>query len=224
MTEDIDLKALEKRAYRSTFEDGIWDLFIGLIILSIGLGPLIGLFINLSEFWNIMIPSLICNVFAFLVFYYGKKYITIPRIGYVKFGPKRKSKQLKLKLFLVFVFAVNVILLILPLSGIMDYIEIEPLLIALLLGFGVFTLPFCVVAYFLDYTRLYYYAFSVGVGFLLGEFLDPFLWYSLDMIIIFSIIGFIIILIGLFFFIQFLQKYPLTEKEEFDGEEENRIR
>ena len=224
MSEDMNLKVLEKRAYRSTFDDGIWDLFIGLIILSIGLGPLFGLVISLPEFWNIIIPSLICNILAFLIFYFGKKYVTIPRIGNVKFGPKRKSKQLKLKIFLMIVFIVNVILLILPLTGITDYIQIEPLFITFFLGFGGFTLPFCVVAYYLDFARLYYYAFAAGLGFPLSRFLTPIVGYSLDTIIIFSIIGLIIVLIGLYYFIYFLKKYPLSKQEEFDGEEENRFR
>ena len=210
MSEDIDLKALEKRAYRSTFDDGIWDLFIGLIILNLGIGPLFGLFINLSEFWDIIIPSLVFVIIAFLIFYLGKKYITIPRIGYVKFGPKRKSKQLKLKIFLMIVFILNVILLILPLSGIMNYAEIEPLLIKLLLGFGVFAFPLCVVAYFLDFTRLYYYAFSVGIGMFLTDLITPIVGNPLDVIIIFSLIGVLIVLIGLIYFIRFVKKYPLS--------------
>lgn len=213
MSEDIDLKALEKRAYRSTFEDGIWDLFIGLIILSLGLAPLFGLISNFSELWDIIIPSLIINILAFLVFYLGKKYITIPRIGYVKFGSKRKLKQLKLKIFLLLVFFVNVILFILPLIGITDYIQIEPLLITLILGFGAFTLPFCVVAYFLDFARLYYYAFSIGIGFFLEYFLTPIVGYPFDTIITFGLIGVIIIVIGLYYFIYFLKKYPLPKEE-----------
>ncbi|MFX1600031.1 MAG: hypothetical protein ACFFB6_05490 [Promethearchaeota archaeon] len=224
MSEDIDLKTLEKRAYRSTFDDGIWDLFIGLIILSLGLAPLFSLVTNLPEFWNSIIPALIINTIAFLIFYLGKKYITIPRIGYVKFGPKRKSKQLKLKVFLLSVFIINVVLFILPFTGLIDYIQIGPLLFTLLLGFGMFTLPFCVVAYFLDFSRLYYYAFSVGIGFFLTDFLTPYVGYLLDIIIIFSIIGFTIVLIGLYYFIYFLKKYPLSKQEEFDGKEESRIR
>jgi len=211
MTENIDLKALEKKAYRSIFEDGIWDLFLGILILNFGLAPLFGLFINLPEFWNVIIPSLIICIFAFLVFYLGKKYITIPRIGFVKFGPIRKSKQFKLKIFLAVVFIANVILLILPLTDLINYSQIQPLIISLMLGLGGLTLPFCVVAYFLDFTRLYYYAFSIGFAFFILEFLTPILGYPLETIIIFSIIGGIIVLIGLNYFIRFLKKYPLSK-------------
>jgi hypothetical protein len=211
MTESIDLKSLEKKAYRSVFNDGLWDLFIGMLILNLGLAPLFGLIFNLPEFLSIIIPSLIWTIIALVIFILGKKYITTPRVGYVKFGSKRKSKQLKLKIFLMIVFIVNVILFILPLTGVINYSQIQPLFINLLLGFGVFTVPFCVIAYFLDYTRLYFYAFSVGIGFFLTDLLVPITGPPLDTIIVFSIIGITITLIGLIYFIQFLKKYPLSK-------------
>jgi hypothetical protein len=211
MSESIDLKALEKKAYRSVFNDGLWDLFIGLIILTMGLNSLFGILFNLPELWNIMIPSLVGNIIAFLVFYLGKKFITIPRIGFVKFGPKRKSKQLKLKIFLFVVFIVNIVLFILPFTGITDYIQIEPLFLILILGIGIFTIPFCVVAYFLDFTRLYYYSFFAGIGLFLTEMLSPIVGAPLDTILTFGIIGGVIVVIGLYYFIRFLKTYPLSK-------------
>ncbi|MFW9828439.1 MAG: hypothetical protein ACFFEY_12685 [Candidatus Thorarchaeota archaeon] len=211
MSHDIDLKKLEKKAYRSIFEDGIWDLFIGMLILSFGLAPFIGLFINISELWDVIIPSVIITTIAFLIFYLGKKYITIPRIGVVEFGPKRKSRQAKLKIFLIVMFFINVVLLILPLTDLINYSQIQPLILSLLLGLGGIVLPFCIVAYFLDFTRLYYYSFSMGFGFFLIEFLNSFMNYPIISIVIFSVIGVSIIIIGLTYFIRFLKKYPLSK-------------
>ncbi|MFX0105396.1 MAG: hypothetical protein ACFE75_07895 [Candidatus Hodarchaeota archaeon] len=211
MSESIDLKALEKKAYRSVFNDGLWDLFIGLIILTLGFSTLFGLLFNLPELWNVIIPSLMGNIIAFLVFYLGKRFITIPRIGIVKFGPKRKSKQLKLKIFLFMVFIVNIILFILPFTGIIDYTQIEPLFLILILGIGIFTIPFCVVAYFLDFARLYYYAFLAGIGLFLTEMLSPIVGAPLDTILIFGTIGGVIVIIGLYYFIRFLKTYPLSK-------------
>ncbi|UCC21256.1 MAG: hypothetical protein JSV62_08260 [Promethearchaeota archaeon] len=211
MTENIDLKSLEKKAYKSTFEDGIWDIFLGLLVLNIGLGPLFSMFINLPEFWDTLIFSIVFCTIAFLIFYLGKKYITVPRIGDVKFGPKRTSKLLKLRIFLSIVFILNVVLFTLPLTGILNYADIQPLLITLILGFGVFTIPFCIVAYFLDFTRLYYYALSIGLGLFLTDLLTPIIGFPFDIIIIFSLLGGIIVIIGLVYFICFLRKYPLSK-------------
>ena len=213
MTESIDLKSLEKKAYRAVFDDGLWDMFIGLLILNLALGPLLNLLFDWSKFLSIIIPSLGWNIVALLIFILGKKYITTPRVGYVKFGPKRKSKELKLKIFLIILFVFNLILFILPTLGIINYRQIQPLLINLLLGFGIFTFPFFVIAYFLDYTRLYFYAFSVGIGFFLTDLLTPIVGDPLDSVIVFGVIGVIIVIIGLYFFIYFLKKYPLSKEE-----------
>lgn len=221
MKEPIELKELEKKAYRSTFQDGLWDIFMGMILLNLGVGPLFIWLFNLPEILNTIIFSLGWNILAFLIFYLGKKYITIPRIGFVKFGPKRKAKTTKLKIFLFSVFIVNLILIILPFSGITDYIHIERLFLIILLGLGMFTFPFCVIAYFLDFTRLYFYAFSAGIGFILAEILRLIVGNPFENIFTFGGIGGIIVVIGIYYFILFLKKYPLPkdlrEKEVADG-------
>jgi len=211
MSEGDALKTLERKAYRSIFDDGIWDLFMGLIILSMGLSTFIGTILHLPEGWDTIIPVLFINIIAFLIFYLGKKFITIPRMGFVKFGSKRKVKQLKLKIFLLFMFIINVILFLLPLTGLIRNIQIQPLILSLLLGLGVYAFPFCVVAYYLDFTRLYYYAFLAGIGLFLTEMLYPIVGSPLDTFLSYGITGWAIVAIGLYYFIRFLKKYPLSE-------------
>jgi len=211
MAENVDLKSLERKAYRSIFEDGLWDLFIGLIILSLGLSTFLSSILNWSDLWISIIPTLILNINALLIFILGKKFITIPRLGIVKFGPKRKSKQQKLKLFLFAFFILNIVLLILPFTNLINSIRFEPLFIALILGLGAITLPFVVVAYFLDFTRLYIYAFLAGLGFFLSEVLYPFVGSPLDTLLPFGITGGVIVVIGLYHFISFLKKYNLSK-------------
>ncbi len=213
MNEKFDLKTLEKKAYRSVFNDGLWDLFVGMLILNLRMDPLFDFLFSSFGYLSIFVIILVWNIITLLIFIFGKKYITIPRVGYVKFGPKHKSKQLKLKIFLIGVFFVNLFLFVLNLADLIDYSQMQPLLIALFLGFGIFTIPFCVIAYFLDFTRLYYYAFSAGLGFFLTNLLTPIVGDYLDDFIIFGVIGGIIILIGLYYFISFLKKYPLSKRE-----------
>jgi hypothetical protein len=210
MSEEINLKSLEKKAYRSFFEDGLWDLFIGVIILSLGVSISLSALLNLPEIWTVIIPVVFLNIIAFLIFYLGKKFITIPRIGFVKFGPKRKSKELKLKLFLGAFFILNLVFFILPFTGVLSNIQLEPLVISLFLGVGFFTFPFCIVAYFLDFTRLYYYAFLMGLGFFLTQLLKPLVGAPMHAILTFGSLGGLIVIIGLYYFIHFLRKYPLS--------------
>ncbi|MHA2034925.1 MAG: hypothetical protein ACW972_04895 [Promethearchaeota archaeon] len=221
MANSVDLKVIEKKAYRSYFMDGIWDIFIGMIFLNLGIGPLFILLFNLPEIWNTIIISLGWNILAFLIFYLGKKYITIPRIGFVKFGSKRKAKMIKLKIFLFGVFILNLILFILPFTGITDYIHIDRYFLILGIGLGMFIFPFSIIAYFLDFTRLYFYAFSAGIGLILAESLEQIVGNPFGSIIIFGCIGGIIVAIGLSYLILFLRKYPMPEvlhdKEVPDG-------
>ena len=210
MSENMDLKSLEKKAYRSIFDDGLWDLFIGLVILSLGISTSLGSILNLSDPWIMVIPSAVLNILAFLLFYLGKKFVTIPRMGFVKFGPNRKSKQLKLKIFLFIFFFVNLIFAILPFTGLIRNIQLEPLLLTLFLGLGFLTFPFCVVAYFLDFSRLYYYALIAGIGFVLIDFLNPIVGVPLDTLFSFGAFGVVIISIGLYYFFRFIKKYPLS--------------
>jgi len=37
----FNLNEIEKKAYRSTFQDGIWDIFLGLVLLILALGALL---------------------------------------------------------------------------------------------------------------------------------------------------------------------------------------
>ena len=38
MTKNIDLNELERQAYRSNFADGLWDMFLGLMLFQSALG------------------------------------------------------------------------------------------------------------------------------------------------------------------------------------------
>ncbi|MFH1941178.1 MAG: hypothetical protein ABIL68_03660, partial [bacterium] len=51
MIQALDLKALEKKTFRSTFEDGLWDIFIGLIFLQFAVAPLLN-DLGLGDFWS----------------------------------------------------------------------------------------------------------------------------------------------------------------------------
>ncbi|MFX0008852.1 MAG: hypothetical protein ACFE9R_00945, partial [Candidatus Hermodarchaeota archaeon] len=115
MEEQIDLKGLERKAWRSTFQDGIWDIFMGLLILGLSIAPF-GEKIGLSGELGSMIIVLCWNSIAVVFLILGKKFITVPRIGYVKFGAKRKKVKKRLLTFLVFNFVLALLFLFINLS------------------------------------------------------------------------------------------------------------
>jgi hypothetical protein len=99
MSQNLDLKAVERRAWLSTFQDGLWDIFFGLMLAagvvsdwlhSRGVPSPVRIPVYLSLF-----------VVAGLVLWGGKHFITVPRLGRVAFSPARKARMRKLRLILL---------------------------------------------------------------------------------------------------------------------------
>ena len=193
MSQDIKLKEIERKAWTSYFHDGLWDIFFGLLMLTMGIRSLTD---------NVWVTLVILA--AVLVVLLGKKFITIPRIGLVKFSPAREAKQRKLIIMLSISIIMMLILLVLALLG-------QDLLTkgirAAIQGVG-FALIFSLVAYFMDFKRLYAYGllFTTGTVLweLLGEPIGP---------IAFSVSGVIALVIGLVVLTRFLRKYPKPPEE-----------
>ena len=210
---EIDLKALEKKVYRSFFEDGFWDIFIGMLILGLGFSWT-RIFFVIFEPLGLMIMLIIWNTITFLIYYLGKKFITIPRLGFVKFGEKRKARQKRLKIFLSINVLFGVITFFLTFFGLLEFLALGGSLTPLLIGLISFTIPFSIIAYFLGFNRLYIYSLVAGFSFFISELIFPILGSPLDSIIGIGIPGGIIVIIGLVYLYKFLHKYPKPKKTD----------
>jgi len=98
MSQELDLKQIEAKAWRSVFQDGLWDIYLGLLLLLMGGGDLLDR-LNLPDSGRIAI-YIGLQILAMLVLWTGKRFITLPRMGRVKFGPERKARQHKVVLIL----------------------------------------------------------------------------------------------------------------------------
>ena len=79
-----ELDALEERAYRATWDDGILDLILGVGLIMLGV-----LFrTELAGLAGVFVAVLLMPVWGV-----AKKLITIPRLGYVEFSADRKAKE-----------------------------------------------------------------------------------------------------------------------------------
>jgi len=67
MSEMIDLHHVERRAWRLYFQDGLWDIFLGLLFLGTGLRALTG------NLWFYLL--VLAGVLALIL---GKRWITLP--------------------------------------------------------------------------------------------------------------------------------------------------
>jgi len=212
--EQLNIKALEKKAFRSFFRDGIYDVFLGTILLSFGL-PLI-----LSEFgwihWETMIIplviSIILNVGALVFFVFGKKYITAPRLGIVRFGKTRKRKMMHVKLLLVISVLIGVVTFFLTLFKILP-VGGKTGIPAAGLIFGIQVLiVFSLAAYFMDFTRLYLYAFLFAVAVPVTFWLKKNAPLTYPSLYVFSLTAGPMLVIGWTLFIRFLRQYPHKER------------
>jgi hypothetical protein len=209
MSTQLNLKEIERKAFRSTYQDGLLDICIGLEVGSMALLMYIlvrddspGLYLALA-FLGVCVGQ--------LVFWVGKKFVTLPRMGQVKFGEirRKRSKILALILAVVVLIQVGIVLLTagawaIPALG--DQLqELFPgrrasdLLVsavgALFVGPSMMA-----IAFFTDFPRGYYIALVLS----LGVFLMIWFWQPLIQVAA----GILILIPGLVLFMRFLRQYP----------------
>ena len=211
MSEQIDLKGLEKKAWRSTYQDGIWDIYFGMLILGMALAPY-GENFGLPSELGSMIVVFCIDLMAVIFLILGKKYITIPRIGFVKFGVRRKRIKKYLLGFLIFNLLLAFVFLFADVSGIFNFFNIEGIIRPLVVGLLLITVPLSLLAYFLGYQRLYIYAIFFGLGLFFSDVLYPFVGSPLDLLLGEGLTGIVAIIIGLAYLVKFLHKYPISKK------------
>jgi len=167
MSQNVNLKELERKAWRSFYQDGLWDIFWGLMLLAMAISALLS-DIGASEPVQLGI-MIALEALGILVLFVGKRRITVPRIGRVRFGPKRKRRLSKVRVVLAVSALVGAALFVAgpvltgKLSRSMTFEFILPA------GWVVNCLVvFSLMAYFLDFSRLY----LIGVLYALAVPLD----------------------------------------------------
>jgi hypothetical protein len=213
MSQEINLKELERKAFRSTYQDGLWDLYFGLIVICMS----IFIYRPASGYSprNIFL-STGAMVVAYSLFSLGKKFITMPRMGQVKFGPQRKNRNRTLGIVLGVVVLIQVAFIgfqVMAWNNPGLSIKLNELLpessASLLLVASVGALFVCpgmiLIAFFLDFTRGYF----IAIMFTLAVFLMIYLNQPIYPILI----GIVIALPGAVLLVRFLQKYPMRGNE-----------
>ncbi|MBN2044570.1 MAG: hypothetical protein JW757_06080 [Anaerolineales bacterium] len=193
MNTPLNLKELENKAFRSFYQDGIWDIFFGLMLLAMWGFTL---FDDMENKAVRMLVMLFIEIGAMFFLIYGKKQITVPRLGEVTFGKKRKRR-------LLYVFLANSLSVLfiaaLLVMNIADVAWLEnDTVSSVFLGVWIVFIT-SVMAFFLDFDRLYIYAVILG-----GAFTAV----LLTGIEILFLVGALLILVpGVAIFIRFLREY-----------------
>ena len=91
MSRELNLKEIERKAWRSTYQDGLLDITLGVILLSMGLSAWLDRAAPKSLLSDLSYGLLLAV--GVLVYVLGKRWITIPRIGLVNFGPRGRARH-----------------------------------------------------------------------------------------------------------------------------------
>ena len=214
MTTSLNLKEIERKAFRSVHQDGLWDIYIGGIILSMTV------FANPDDGENFTPQRLVLYMLGMLVFgiifWGGKKYLTTPRLGQVKFGPQRKRRSLTMTIILAGIVLLQVLFvagtallrshpdwgrqLDLGLSD-PDYGRLLVAAIGALFVGPSMTL----IAFFTDFPRGYYIAFMLSLA------VFALVWFGEAVYLIAA--SLLIIIPGVVLFVRFLRSHPLPPAE-----------
>jgi hypothetical protein len=206
MSQKISLKEAERKAFRATYNDGLWDILLGCVFLMFVIAPFLSP--SLGDYWS----SVVFLPFWGLVFLgirLIRKHVVTPRVGVVNFGLSRKTKLAK---FTVVMLAVNVIAFILGLFAALSFGKVPGQIYSIILGM-MLLIGFSIAAYFLDFNRLYIYGLLVGFSPLVGEWL----WtqgYATHhgFPITFGTAAGIMILVGLSVFVRLLRDHPVPRE------------
>jgi hypothetical protein len=211
MSQTVDLKELEKKAFRSTFQDGLWDIYLGFLLLVMGGAPLVSS-LGLDDKGWILAIDFVLVMLAFGAFWAAKKFITVPRIGQVKFGAGGKARQKRTSLVMFFSVVVGLALLLVMLAargGRADW-ALSELLIPGVWAVNVL-LVFGLAAYFMGLERLYFYAVLYAVP--VPLWMTAHRWTDVDLgFAAFAVPAGIMIVIGALLFARFLRDYPVPEE------------
>ncbi len=208
----MNLKEIERKAWRSTYQDGLLDIFLGLLLLAIAAGAWMS---DSGFMWGLQTGVFVgLEMGALLVFILGKRLITIPRAGLVRFGPKGKARQ-RWGVWLGAASAV-VGLAVLGIAVAANGHLGERLLWEVIIP-AAYVLNMLVVfslgAYFLDAPRLY----VIGLMYALALPLDMLLRaiFNADLTFLaFGIPALVVVVMGAVVLVRFLTAYPLPVGEE----------
>jgi hypothetical protein len=158
-----DLRQAERRAFRTAYDDGLWDVLLACVVAMLAIGPLLSE--SLGDFWSAAV-FLPVWAGAYLVIWLIRRWVVAPRVGVVRFGEYR---QRRLRTFTLLMLAGNVVALV---GGLVCLALAPSAGLAPVIVFCLTVLVFAsAAAYFLDTPRLFLYGLLLAVSFAVGEWL-----------------------------------------------------
>jgi uncharacterized membrane protein (DUF485 family) len=218
MSPTIDLKELERKAWKSYFQDGLWDIYFGMLLLASAVSAWL-------DYKGVPDPTRIPTYVAIMLLgglflWAGRTYITAPRLGRVRFGPLRQASRNRLRVVIVVSVFVIWALFLVGLAVNRGWLQQpEPWLLGRIsVGSIIAVLNFLVVfslmAYFLEFPRLYLYAVLFSLQEVAGVAWHEFAGSDIGFIVGPAVAATVALLIGLVSFVRFLREYPVPGMNE----------
>jgi len=204
MAMEFSLKELERKAWVSTFEDGLFDLTLGGIAVAVALGAAaerLG-----APAWSRFVFYAVVLGWPLAAMVGGKRLVTLPRIGTARFMAARRRRIRGARVVVALAVCLTGVLLALMLVA-----GRAPGAFASLLPFvpGALVLAvFSLIGWFHQLRRLYAYAVLLAAGYLaleLGAGPLPLL-----------AAGLVLLLVGALMLGRFVRTYPVTAAEAED--------
>lgn len=193
----IDLNEVERRAFQATLQDGLLEMYLGLIFLGFGMGGILD---------SVGLPgdmSIVIMMLAVVLLWALREYVVLPRMGRVQFSAARRKKVRNV--WFAIMASWYVAFGVLFVAG-MRHIGLgwawllAIIAAAMLAGFW---LP----AYFLHIPRLY------GYGALLALAMPLIHWVGSG-VAVFSAAGGLMALAGIVRLVRFVRDHPVPPAEE----------
>lgn len=154
---DRSLDRLEKRMWATYQQDGMWDIFLGVLMLMMGLRMII-------DHWIMTVVGLTLVIGVVII----KKMVTEKRIGMASWSSKRRSKKITLFFLILLANIATLLLIILSIMGVSP----DRVTGALVIG-GMILITFSAISYFMYFWRFILWGSLLTFAIVINEILDP---------------------------------------------------
>jgi len=201
------LREIEKKAWFRTFEHGMWDIGIGSLFMMFGLSILAN-FAALSAIWIAALLPAFREI--------GRR-LVVPRIGHVQFRKRRKRATGRLTGILTVTAVMGMVTLLFiawvskgEAPAWAQWIGDHSVIFIGLIWGG----ALAITGWLVDFPRLYVYGALMFGSLLITDFVKGYhLGFSL------TIVGSLILLIGIILLIRFLRRYPKQEGTPMESDD-----
>jgi len=213
--ENLSLRQLESKTWRANQRDGLFDLFFAALFLGLGMAALAD-WLGAPDGVPLAVGVVIQGV-GVLSLWLGRRWITAPRLGRVRFGAARRQRVRTTRLVLAACVLMTAGVVTLTALGGLSGKTVSRLTVSAVAALLVFV-PLAAIAYFQEFPRMLVYAALFAVGEFGGTLLEGIDGLPAPRTIAFGVSALASAAIGATILLRFL-RLPLLgpEQEDRDG-------